>query len=289
MNPKTEIITAFNRHAPHYEQAAKVQNEIGLRLFERLDYLKAQPRCILDLGCGPGAFTLMLKKKYPDALIVGLDLAQSMLLQSQKKQRFWKKWSLVTGDMMTLPFADHVFDLVFANQVIHWSEPMSQVIKEINRVMHAQGCLMFSTLGPDTFKEMKASWTHADNYAHTNIFKDMHDTGDMLVQERFLDPVMDMEFLTVHYASLSQLVNGLKRQGVRNINPDRNKGLTGKRSWQAFEENYRGYCTVEGKYPLTYEVIYGHAWKGTQQRTDKGVETFISVSSIKTLRSEYGV
>lgn len=281
MNLKTKICNAFNKQALTYEQTAKVQKEIGERLFERLHYLKIDPRYILDLGCGTGIFISMLKKKYPKAQVIGLDLAHAMLLQAKKKQGWLRKWSLVTGDMAALPFADGVFDLVFANQAIHWSEPLSALFAELNRVMNTQGCLMFSTLGPDTFKELKIAWSEVDGYAHSNDFADMHDLGDFLLTEHLLDPVVDMEILTVHYAGLKQLLLGLKGQGIPNINSARNLGLTGKKAWQSFEQAYKPLCTPEGKYPLTYEVVYGHAWKGSQRRMAEGTETFISLSQIQ--------
>ena len=287
MNKTKEIGNAFNQNAINYEKAALVQHEIGERLFERLDYLKIAPRYVLDLGCGTGIFSKRLKKKYPDAQIVGLDLAYNMLVQSKKKQGLWRsKWPLINADMCSLPFASGVFDLVFANQVIHWSDPLSSVISELNRVMNPGACLMFSTLGPDTFKELAAAWASVDNYAHANHFADMHDVGDCLMAERFLDPVVDMESLTVHYSDLSKLLASLKAQGVRNINSQRNPGLTGRKIWQAFEKDYQNYCTPEGKYPLTYEVVYGHAWKGEQRRAGTGVETFIPVSAIRKAKNE---
>ncbi|MFC3909523.1 malonyl-ACP O-methyltransferase BioC [Legionella dresdenensis] len=281
MNRQQEICNAFNQHAADYEQAAKVQHEIGLRMFERLDYLKINPRYILDLGCGPGYFSHQLKKRYPDAQIIAVDLAFAMLAKAAKKQRLWRKWPLVNGNMMTLPFANGVFDLVFANQVIHWADSLGDLFRELNRVMNTDGCLMFSTLGPDTFKELRQAWQGVHQYSHTNQFADMHDIGDFLMAERFGDPVVDMEHLTVHYPSPQHIVNNLKQQGVRNINPQRCTGLTGKQAWTTFKANYEQYRTESGKYPLTYEVVYGHAWKGAQQQTSQGVETFIPVSAIK--------
>ncbi len=278
MNPKTEICNAFNEHAFHYEQAAKVQSEIGNRLFQRLDYLKINPRFILDLGCGPGIFTILLKKKYPKAVILGIDIAYKMLLQAKQKQTFWRKWFLVNADMATLPFMDGLFDLVFANQVIHWGT-LTSLMRELNRVMSPNGCFMFSTLGPDTFKELKQAWSSVDKYAHINSFMDMHDIGDCLLRERFLDPVVDMEYLTVHYRNLKELISSLKAQGVRNINPDRNQGLTAKGHWRDFARNYESFL-IKDKYPLTYEVVYGHAWKGEQHQLESGVETFIPISKI---------
>jgi malonyl-CoA O-methyltransferase len=275
-----EISKVFNKQAGEYELAAKVQHEIGARLFERLQYLKIAPLRILDLGCGPGAFSRELSLLYPKAQIVGLDLAQSMLMQAKKKQSWRRKWALIAADMKTMPFATGTFDLVFANQVIHWGSPLNQVFRELNRVMKVNGCFMFTTLGPDTFHELKSAWQGANSHAHVNEFADMHDVGDALMAEYFLDPVMDMEVLSVHYETLPKLVRALKQQGVKNINPQRNQGLTGKNSWQQFEKNYTALQTDKGKYPLTYEVVYGHAWKGERRKTGVGSETLVPISQI---------
>ncbi|MFA5960632.1 MAG: malonyl-ACP O-methyltransferase BioC [Tatlockia sp.] len=282
MNLKTEICNTFNKCAAEYEKAAIVQCEIGTRLFERLDYLKINPKFVLDLGSGTGFFSLMLKKRYPKAQIVGFDLAFSMLKESKKKQGFLKKWHLINGDMAHLPFASGVFDLVFSNQTMHWSSPLSAVLQELNRVMHNDSCLMFTMPGPDTFKELKKAWLSVDAHAHANEFLDMHDIGDALLNERFLDPVVDMELLTVHYPSINQLLQSVKAQGVRNINPNRNRGLTGAKALQSFKRAYP--CTPGGKYPLTYEVVYGHAFKGASRRLENGTETYISVSEIGRMK-----
>ncbi|MDI1351851.1 MAG: methyltransferase domain-containing protein, partial [bacterium] len=178
MTSNNEISKVFNKQAAEYEQAAKVQKEIGDRLFERLHYLKITPQRILDLGCGPGVFTRELSILYPKAHIVGVDLAQAMLLQAKKKHTWRKKWSLVAGDMTHLPFATGSFDLIFANQVIHWGKSLPDVLRELNRVMNVNGCLMFTTLGPDTFQELKMAWNGINSYAHVNEFMDMHDVGD---------------------------------------------------------------------------------------------------------------
>ncbi|MCL9685500.1 malonyl-ACP O-methyltransferase BioC [Legionella maioricensis] len=280
MAVNNEISKAFNKHATEYELVAKVQREIGDRLFERLQYLKISPKRILDLGCGPGTFSRELTAMYPKAQVFGLDFAHGMLLEAKKKQSWRRKWSLVTADMKNMPFATGMFDLVFANQVIHWGSPLARVFRELNRVMNVNGCLMFTTLGPDTFKELKGAWAGVNQHAHVNEFVDMHDIGDCLMAEHFLEPVMDMELLSVHYETLPHLIKALKAQGVRNIHSARNQGLTGKTAWQQFEKNYATVQTDKGKYPLTYEVVYGHAWKGEQRRTGNGIETLIPVSQI---------
>lgn len=280
MSVCNEISNAFNKHAMDYERAAKAQYEIGLRLLDRLQYLKIDPRYILDLGCGPGTFSRELSLLYPKAQIIALDRAPAMLTQAYKKQSWRCKWSLVAADMLSMPFATGLFDLVFANQVIHWAESLPLVLRELNRVMRVNGCFMFTTLGPDTFKELNSCWSTVNAHAHVNEFPDMHDVGDSLMAEYFVDPVMDMELLAVHYETVQHLLRSLKEQGVRNINVKRNQGLTGKSSWRDFERNYQALKTDKGKYPLTYEVVYGHAWKGERRKVEHGVETWIPVSSI---------
>jgi malonyl-CoA O-methyltransferase len=273
MKLHTEIGNSFNRCASKYDKFARVQQEIGERLFERLQYLAIQPRYILDLGCGSGLFSQRLKKLYPKAQIVGLDLAYLMLNQAKLKQQWRCKWGLVNGDMTNLPFANGTFDLIFSNQVIHWSSPLNKVMQELNRVLRKDGCLMFSTLGPDTFKELRTAFNQVDKFAHVNDFLDLHIIGDCLVKEYFLDPVMDMEYLTVKYAALKDLLHALKNQGVKNINPSRKRGLTGKDAWNTF--------TQQMVMQLTYEVIYGHAWKGDKTKSNQGVETSISLVNLK--------
>jgi malonyl-CoA O-methyltransferase len=280
MTIKSEICNAFNAHAFEYEKVARVQKEIGERLFERLDMLIMSPKYILDLGCGTGFFTKMLRKRYPKACIVGLDIAQMMLKQAKKSQTYFKSWSLVQADMLSMPFPSGLFDLVFANQAIHWGMPLGGMMRELNRVMNAKGCLMFTTLGPDTFRELRDAWATVNEYAHTNAFKDMHELGDVLLAEHFIDPVVDMEILEVHYASLSKLLRALKTQGVRNIHPNRNPGLTGRQAFGRFEAAMAGFRTEQGQFPLTYEVVYGHAWKGLLNRTTEGTETFFPISQL---------
>lgn len=279
-----QMIKSFNRHAAEYESAAKVQQEIGQRLFERLSYLNITPKRILDLGCGPGCFSRELRRLFPKAQVIGLDFAQEMLNQAKAKHRWRCRWSLVNADMRKMPFPSGTFDLVFANQVIHWGLDITSVFRELNRVMNQKACLMFTTLGPDTFKELKRAWAGVNDHAHVNEFADMHDIGDSLVAEYFLEPVMDMEWLVAHYETPMKIVKALKAQGVKNINSGKNQGLTGQSSWAEFERCYEVFRTESGKYPLTYEVVYGHAWKGEQRRTDKGIETMIPISQMTRLK-----
>lgn len=281
MSFSKEICNAFHQCASEYEAAAVAQRAIGSQLFERLSYLKIEPRYVLDLGCGTGLFTKQLKKRYPNAMVVGVDFAPAMLREAKAHQSWRAHPEWIRADMHTLPFANGLFDLVFSNQTFHWSSDYPALIREVNRIMNPGGCLMFSTVGPDTFKELRNS---DEQHAHVNDFLDMHDVGDILLAEQFLDPVVDMEQLILRYKSWPDLLRSLQKQGLRNINSKRKPGLTGKQHWAEFEAMVETTRTPDGKYPLTYEVLYGHAWKGKPRQITQGIETSIPVSMLRNSR-----
>lgn len=281
MTAMQHIVNAFNTSAPGYEQAAIVQKEIGQRLFDRLDYIKLKPHRILDLGCGSGYFSSQLQQKYPEAQLVSLDLSQAMLAQIPHRQKTLDSWSLTAANMDQLPFAEASFDLIFANQALHWSQNLPELFFELNRVTRPDGCLMFSTLGPDSLKEIRQAWAGLDSHAHTNPFVDMHDIGDWLLQAQWHDPVVDMSPLSVHYASVADLLRSLQAQGVKNIHPQRPAGLMGRQRWQAFCQALAEQATANGKIPLSYEVVYGQAWKGELAQRREGQDTYIPLSQLR--------
>jgi malonyl-CoA O-methyltransferase len=120
--------------------------------------------------------------------------------------------------------------------------------------------LLFSTLGPDTLKELRYSWQAVDSYNHVNAFTDMHDVGDALVRAAFADPVMDMEMITLTYPDIFALMRDLKTLGAHNLSAGRPRNLTGKGRLRVLQTAYEGFRGSDGLLPATYEVVYGHAW-----------------------------
>jgi malonyl-CoA O-methyltransferase len=97
----------------------------------------------------------------------------------------------------------------------------------------------------------------------------MHDLGDMLVHAGFADPVMDMEHITVTYAEPQSLLRELKHLGASNATRGRSHGLMGRARWQKMLRALEA-MRQDGRIPATFEVVYGHAWKGEPKRTAEG-------------------
>ncbi len=255
---------SFEKAAKTYDVAAVLQREMGDRLLQRLDYVKLDPLRALDLGAGTGYISKQLLQRYPKSKIVAVDIALSMLKKTAQHRNWLRKPSVVCASAESLPFKQASFDLVISNLMFQWCDNLTEVFTGINQVLTGGGLLTFTTFGPDTLRELRQSWSEVDGYEHTSTFIDMHDVGDSLMQAGFQQPVVDMETITLTYTSLFSLMKDLKNIGASNAAVKRNKGLTGKNAFKSLEKAYEKFRTEDGLYPLTYEVIYGHAWASTE-------------------------
>lgn len=260
---KKDIAHSFSNAAATYDEAAFIQKEIGHRLLERLDLLKSPPDTILDVGAGTGFITRLLQQKYVKSNIIGLDLAQGMTSFAKHKQpwHLWKKKpSYICGDTEILPFANKSFDLIFSNFTLQWCFNLQQVFAEFKRVLKPNGMIFFTTLGPQTLIELRNSWQKVSDFTHVNDFTDMHDIGDILLNSAFSDPVMDMEIIKATYPNVKQILSDLKATGARNMNANRVASFSGKETFKKMIAAYEAYKLPDGNYPVTYEILYGHAW-----------------------------
>lgn len=265
-----------------------LRREVSARMFERLQLVKIAPEMVLDAGCGEGADMSALKKRFADAQILGIDGAQGMVALAQERQmaalssvsRLFhsvNKWrttaatpGLVCGDFAQTPFAGRSQDLLWSNLALHWHPQPDRVFSEWARILKVEGLLMFSCFGPDTFKELRSAFETVDLAPHTLPFVDMHDFGDMLVHAGFTTPVMDMEVITVTYDTPERLLEDVRSWGGNPLQT-RRRGLLGK---AGYAEVLRVLASMrrpqDGKIPLTFEVVYGHAFKPQPRTTQSG-------------------
>ena len=258
---KKKVRKSFERAADTYDASAVLQQEVAKRLVERLDYIRLEPSCVLDLGCGTGNITAPMLKRYPKAQIVALDLSLNMLKKT-KKHGGWlsKKPQCVCADAERLPLKKDSVDLLISSLMLQWSNDLGATFNGFRQVIAPNGLLMFTTFGPDTLREIRESWATVDNQSHTSQFTDMHDIGDALLQAGFSNPVMDMEIITTTYGTVRELMKDIKNIGASNATAGRSKGLMGKQRLASFEAAYEVFKNDEGLCPATWEVIYGHAW-----------------------------
>ena len=273
---RQQVGRRFSRIAAAYGEGDFFAREIDRRMQERLDYVNLQPKRVLDLGCSRGASFSALAARYPEAELIGLDLSPAMLASGRSQRASWQRWLGIgknadplrlAADAAHLPLASRSTALVWSNLLLHWLDDPIPALAEAHRVLEVGGLLMFSTLGPDTLRELRSALS--DGYAHTQRFADMHDLGDMLVGCGLADPVMDMEVLTLTYDDLDALLAELRASGSICAMKARRHGLTGRQTRAAARAAYEK-LRCDGKLPATFEIVYGHAWKAAPKQTPDG-------------------
>ena len=280
---RQRVRAAFSRAARGYEQTAVLQQQVGDLLLERLALLETPPQRVLDVGAGTGRLTAQLKKRLPRSEVIALDLAMGMLRQAKRNAGWWRPFRRVAGDAQALPFADGSMDLLISNLCLQWCPDLRAVWHEFRRVLKPGGWLLFTSFGPDTLKELRAAWHAADERPHVHVFLDMHDVGDGVLAQGFVNPMFDTERYTLEYTEVNEVMRELKAIGAGNALSGRARGLTGKSAYArmlaAYEGQRRG-----GRIPASYEVIFGQARApeaGAPLRGPKGDVASFSVEAMR--------
>ncbi|MEM5434755.1 methyltransferase domain-containing protein [Paraburkholderia diazotrophica] len=283
----------FDRRAATFDDVAFLPREIAQRMRERLDYIKVNPAQVLDAGCGAGDDLPALRERFPEAPVFGTDLSQAMLARAvahDATDTSWRRFlpaslgkalgsrgpRFAQADFSALPFASGAFEFIWSNLALHWHSRPDLVFPEWQRVLKVNGLLMFSTLGPDTLKELRGAYAEIEaahgvnTHKHVIDFVDMHDLGDMLVESGFEIPVMDQETLTITYKSPESLLADVRRWGAYPLQREGLPGVASRRMHKALLAALEARRRADGTIPLTFEVIYGHAWKAVPRTTPEG-------------------
>jgi malonyl-CoA O-methyltransferase len=275
---KRALRAARDRAAPSYDTRAVLEREVCERMLDRLQYIKHQPASILDAGAAIGCATERLRTLYPAARLLSQDLSIELLRARRPQTPWWEKhlpflrrrWSedAFGADLEKLPLRSGAVDMVWSNCALFWYDP-PRAIREMKRVLRPGGLLMLSTLGPDTLKQLRECFAAIDKYVHVNRFMDMHDLGDLLTGERFADPVIDMEMITLTYSNITALFRDLRESGVCNANRGRRIGLMSKAALDRVAAEYER-LRSEGALPASFEIVYVHAWRGIDRAAEDG-------------------
>ena len=277
----------YDRIAGRYEKHAALESEVGKRLLERVTFGRGDPAVVLDLGCGTGTATAELKKTLRKAKVIGLDVSGGMLAEAGRKTRLTRPVRWVRADINSLPLAQNSVDLVFSNLAMPWLKGFGNLFDEVRRVLKPDGMFLFSTMGPASYSQVYEAMSQTTDDFERPAFPDILEVGDALTAAGFMEPVMDVDFLTLHYPGIAALAEELEATGSSLLFPH------WSRLQQQLPQVEEAWSTMEGRgrYPLAYEIIYGAAFgppEGQPRRTKDGeIATFSVDSLVKSRKLGY--
>ncbi|HWI81444.1 methyltransferase domain-containing protein [Ramlibacter sp.] len=282
--PTIDPVAARHWHRVAPATSPWLHEEVGRRMEDRLQWIRLEPKVWADWAPVRGGLEAhaLVERRYPQAqcIVHETNPAHAQAAQQLLAKPWWRRWS---GPMPRhAPVPDGTAQMLWANMALHLSAEPEGLLAAWHRALAPDGFLMFSCLGPDTLRELRALYRALGWPAPAHEFTDMHDWGDMLAHAGFADPVMDMEHITLTWETAPRLLQELRELGA-NLHPGRFGSLRG-RGWRARldSELAAALTNGEGRLALTFEIIYGHAVK-PQPRIKVAGESAVSLQEMRAM------
>ncbi len=212
-NDKEIIKRNFSRYAKYYDNYSDIQDVSALRLISKLD--SDNFSSILDLGCGTGNYTRLLREKFPLAKIKAIDISGEMIEIARKKLQ-GKQIEFVIKDAEGINSRDSL-DLISSNVSFQWFVNLEKALLDYKRLLKPGGTILFSTFGPLTFYEL--------NNALQELLKEEKEINSRRFLEKIrITKIMEALFKKVEvgeetfkesYVSLRGLLEKIKYSGIR--------------------------------------------------------------------------
>lgn len=271
-----------------------LHQEVARRLAEKLTPIRIEPQTWIDWSAFLGAGAEYVQARYPQAQRWAVEPSESLARRSrqdaeQSARRTWR--NLFKREVpevyqdpppASAPWMPKGAQMLWANMTLHASADLPAMMAQWHRQLAVDGFLMCSGLGPDTARELRRLYREQGWPLPTVDFVDMHDLGDALVQAGFADPVMDMETITLTWASPQAMLNEIRTWGG-NVAVGRFAGLRTPR-WRdrLMEALALALQRPDGRLGLTVELVYGHAIKPAP-RAKVEPETRVSLDDMRAM------
>ncbi len=95
------------------------------------------PGSVIDIGCGPGNSTQMLKQRWPLAKVTGLDQSDAMIAKARKDYPD-QEWILADAGTEEIPGR---YDVVFSNAAIQWIPGHAHLLTKFENILNPGGAL----------------------------------------------------------------------------------------------------------------------------------------------------
>lgn len=123
----------FNWNSDQYLKFKAQRTQPAIDLAKRV--ADANPQMVIDIGCGPGNSTSVLKSVFPNAKILGIDTSPDMI---NKAKKTYPDIDFIVGDARDI---QDKYDLIFSNACLQWIPDHKKFIPYLMSRLSAGGTL----------------------------------------------------------------------------------------------------------------------------------------------------
>jgi SAM-dependent methyltransferase len=252
----------LDRAARGFGAADFLHRRAALDLAERLEPVLRDFPLAVELSARRGAFAEALAGTEAAArvgLLIEADLSPAMLAGRGGVR--------LVADEERLPFAAESLDLIVSTLGLHWTNDVVGALIQARRALKPDGLFMAALLGGTTLTELRQSLTAAEVEilggagSRVSPFADPPDAAGLLQRAGFVQPVADVDRVTVTYAHPLKLLADLRQMGETNVLAERHphpltRALIG-RTCEIYAEKF---ADADGRTPATFEIVTLTGW-----------------------------
>jgi len=260
---KQGIRRNFARRAQSYDRHAIMQRLMAQSLVAVVGERLAQARRILEIGCGTGYLTSLLRQANGEARLVALDLDAALVAAARRRlgPGAGVSWLVADGEA---PIRGE-YDLIIANATFQWFTHPEETLAAYYRNLAPGGVLAFSTLGPRTFQELAEALNRAARSLNLPVtppipaqgFGDRETWAHRLYRAGFPKAGLAREMVTATFPSVKEFLKALQATGATNPRPC----SISPRLLHALIATYQTGYGRDGAIPVSYEMIWAVAKK----------------------------
>jgi malonyl-CoA O-methyltransferase len=247
-----------------------LHEEAARRMAERLPLIRKQPQRIVEWGARLGASQALLAQAYPAAKLVLVD-EPGVPMREVAPPPWWtaRRWGRRVDHLGPQQLPEASAELVWSNMGLHLEADIEALMQAWRRCIEVDGFLMFSTLGPGSFAQLR------------QLYREQGWLGDMLVHAGFAEPVMDQELLTLTWPSAAAMLAELRGLGG-NAHRQRAAGLHTPRWHGRLLKALEARRGADGRLHLDIELVYGHAFCPAP-KPSLGPQTNVSLEDMRRM------
>ncbi|MBN1515934.1 methyltransferase domain-containing protein [Candidatus Sumerlaeota bacterium] len=245
----------FSAAARNYDRWAKPQLEIA-KLLRELAPSGAAPERILDVGCGAGFLTRLLRERYPESQIHGIDLAPGMIELCRERFQHDARMDFSIADAMSWD-PDAAYDLTAASCCVQWLGDPADWLPRFRAWLRPDGAMLVSILLPGTFRELRASYSAVcgETLTGPELFPEEyhHEAWDAIALKCI---EAKRETHVFFYPSARDVLAYFKKIGVAMSRHPGNSPLPYGRIKRLLEYYTTHFTDAAGNAACTYDVLY---------------------------------
>ena len=234
---KDLIQKRFAKNLDTYNDNAKIQKKMAERLLSFLD--RKDFNDILEIGCGTGFLTQLVNDNFNFKTYTANDIVEYC---EKYVKEINPKINFIPADIeKAVENSDKKYDLIISNAVFQWVENLESFIKLLVSKLNEGGILLFSTFGPENFREVNFVLGKTLPYYSANELQEIIKDYKNIVEQ---------EMHVMAFKTPKDILKHIKSTGVNALE----MVSWTKSDMQKFENGYNNFCS--GIPTLTYHPIY---------------------------------